>query len=179
MSTLPTTRYAWTSPTAGRSRYLWSGFLGCSTQQRSNGTIGKSLLPGLVSIGRTSTRTSARKGCFVGLPRRRAGEVRPRTPNGLKQQSLRDVMALVQRRLAYPVSGRVSVFGWRPAVGVLRERVRLPLCTSCTRHVQAGRWVTLSASWVAHTNTLTRPATRPTRLAYHLDVPPLSNRSVL
>jgi len=45
MSTLPTTRCAWASPTAGRSRYLWFGFLGCSTQQRSNGTIGKSLLP--------------------------------------------------------------------------------------------------------------------------------------
>jgi hypothetical protein len=105
-----------------------------------------------------------------------------RTPNMYKQPALRDGVALGWRRFAYPVGGSVSVFDWRFAVGVgdLREHVRPALGSPF--HAYSLHSPAFSPSRVAHTNTLThsltRPATRLTRLGYHLDVPPLSNRSV-
>ena len=90
-------------------------------------------------------------------------------------------MAPVWRRLAYPVSGSVSVFGGRFAVGVgdLRERVRpaVPLHRVYPARAHALR-IPRTPHELAHA--LAHAArTRLTRAAYHLDFPPLSNRSVL
>jgi hypothetical protein len=79
-------------------------------------------------------------------------------------------MVLIRRRFAYSVSGSVSVFGWRSAVGVGGSREHVRLAWLCGRRrvplhsVYPLHSLMLSASRAPHTNTLTHSPTRPAGL---------------